>query len=133
MQDTKEAGTESTKPVTGLALFTLLRNIDPEGVMAYTSVRELEAMAGQQVIAIVETFRDEMRVSHADLKSEIGKTNAALAEVRAEVKAEIAGVKAEVAALGGYKKMLWALIVMLGSALTVGAITAIVRLVFNGS
>lgn len=128
------------------ALLTLLRTVDPESLLPYTAMREIEAMAGERVLIAVEALRAETRAEFKALRAEtrgefkaiktviasnaaaIASNAAAIAantqEMRnllasqSEMKGEIKEMKGEMKTAGAtYQKMLWVLIGLFGTTL----------------
>ena len=98
---------ESTEPQSSAALFTLLRAVDPESLLPYTAVREIEAMAGERVLEAVEALRAEtqreFKAMHAEIRAEFtavrAETKAEFKAVRAETQGEFKAIRAETKAM----------------------------------
>lgn len=105
---------ESTEREPTAALLALLKRVDPESLLPYTAVREIEAMAGDRVLQAVEALRakthSEFKAiraetkalraeTHSEFKAIRAETNAMHAETRAEFRAILADTRAEFKAI----------------------------------
>ena len=75
---------ESTERQPQAALLTLLKTVDPESLLPYTAVREIEAMAGERVLEAVKALRAE---THGEFKALRAETRGEFKALRAETKA----------------------------------------------
>ncbi len=124
---------ESTERQPPAALLTLLKTVDPEGLLPYTAVREIEGMAGERVLQAVEALRAETLGEIKTLRAEtLGEFKTLRTEIQGEIKTLRAETLGELKALGGtYKQMLWVLIGFLVTTLTSGVVALYVQ-VFGG-
>lgn len=131
---------ESTERQPPAALLTLFKAVDPESLLPYTAVREIEAMAGERVLDAVEALRAETLAEFKMLRAEFrgefktlrAETRGEFRTLRAETLAEFKTLRAEsqgeLKALGGtYKQMLWVLIGFLITTLTSAVIALYVQ------
>ena len=91
---------ESSERVTAAALFTLLRAVDPDSLLPYTAVREVEAMAGERILAAVEAMRAETKAEFSQIRAEFSGTKSEFSQIRGElggIRAELGEMKAVIA------------------------------------
>ena len=135
---------ESTERQPPAALLTLLKTVDPESLLPYTAVREIEGMAGAGVLQAVEALRAETLGEIKTLRAEtlgefktlraetLGEFKTLRTEIQGEIRTLRAETQGELKALGGtYKQMLWVLIGFLVTTLTSGVVALYVQ-VFGG-
>lgn len=142
---------ESTERQPPAALLTLLKTVDPESLLPYTAVLEIEGMAAERVLEAVEALRAEtlgeiktlraetvgqFKTLRTEIQGEIktfrteiqGEIKTFRTEIQGEIKTLRAETQGELKALGGtYKQMLWILIGFLVTTLTSGVVALYVQ------
>ena len=95
---------ESTERRPPAALLTLLKTVDPESLLPYTAVREIEGMAAERVLEAVEALRAETLGEIKTLRAEtLGEIKTLRAEtvgqfktLRTEIQGEIKTFRTEI-------------------------------------